>query len=223
MPKNKDLKRLVRSRMEKTGEAYTTARSRLVDKSSPLPDDYEQLAEMKDESVHAKTGRTWPEWAAVLDEIDAASMQHREIAKYLHDHFEEVSPWWAQTVTVGYERIRGLRDIGQRRGGRYQISKSKTVAAPLAALYEAWSDGRTRTRWLDHPDLTIRTANEDKSMRIVWGDGTAVDVYFTAKGERKSQVAVQHHKLPTREAADEAKLSWAERLAALAELLAASG
>ena len=33
MPKNKDLKRLTRSRMQKTGESYTTARSQLLKKS----------------------------------------------------------------------------------------------------------------------------------------------------------------------------------------------
>ena len=32
MPANKDLKRLVRGRMKKTGEAYTTARSHILDK-----------------------------------------------------------------------------------------------------------------------------------------------------------------------------------------------
>jgi hypothetical protein len=35
MPKDKDLKRLVRDRMRKTGEAYTTARSRLLRRSIP--------------------------------------------------------------------------------------------------------------------------------------------------------------------------------------------
>ena len=32
MPRNKDLKRLVRARMQKTGEAYTAARAQIVAK-----------------------------------------------------------------------------------------------------------------------------------------------------------------------------------------------
>ena len=32
MPRNKDLKRLVRARMKKTGEAYTTARTQTIKK-----------------------------------------------------------------------------------------------------------------------------------------------------------------------------------------------
>jgi hypothetical protein len=33
MPRDKDLKRLVRTRMQKTGESYTTARARIVSKT----------------------------------------------------------------------------------------------------------------------------------------------------------------------------------------------
>ena len=38
MPRNKDLKRLIRARMDKTGESYTAARAHLVSESPrPLP------------------------------------------------------------------------------------------------------------------------------------------------------------------------------------------
>ena len=37
MPRNKDLKRLVRARMSKTGESYTAARSQILSKSKPKP------------------------------------------------------------------------------------------------------------------------------------------------------------------------------------------
>ena len=58
MPRQKDLKRLVRSRMQKTGEAYTAARLQLLNK---LPD-YAEKAGMSDDVVQQKTGRTWAEW-----------------------------------------------------------------------------------------------------------------------------------------------------------------
>jgi len=50
MPAQKDLKRLVRSRMEKTGEAYTAARLRVLEKNEPSSK-YAQLAGMSDASV----------------------------------------------------------------------------------------------------------------------------------------------------------------------------
>jgi len=42
---------------------------------------------------------------------------------------------------------------------------------------------------------------------------------FTAKGEAKSSVAVQHTKLTDRQAAEQAKQDWSTRLAALATIL----
>lgn len=217
MPKQKDLKRLVRQRMNKTGESYTAARSQVLDKANPLPEEYAKLAGMSHEAVKAKTGCTWERWVRSLDAHDATKMSHRDIAKYVHEKYN-VEGWWAQTVTVGYERIRGLREIGQRRSGDYEVNKSKTLRVPLAQLYRAFSDKRTRSRWLTS-DHTIRTSQREKSMRIDWGDGTLVSVYFTAKGDDKSLVAIQHRRLPSKAAASKLKAYWGERLTDLGTLL----
>jgi uncharacterized protein YndB with AHSA1/START domain len=228
----KDLKRAVRSRMRKTGESYTTARAQLLKKKSsrsapPAVSEAEPkrdlaaAAGMSDDAVRAKTGRNWQEWVRVLDAAGAASMPHREIATYLSDE-QQVPGWWAQMVTVGYERIRGLRDIGQRRGGSYEAGKSKTLPVPLAELYRACSNARKRVQWLPNTKLVVRKATPERTMRITWADGTAVEMYFIAKGEAKSQLTVQHRKLPTRAAADEMKSYWGARLDALAGLLAPS-
>ncbi len=123
-------------------------------------------------------------------------------------------------MTVGYERIRGLREPGQRRGGSLEVNKSKTVGVPVGALYRAFADGGRREARLPDAPLEIRTATKDKSLRITWGDGTSVDVYFTDQGERKSSVALQHRKLPDKATAERLRAFWGERLAALAAWLA---
>lgn len=220
MPKNKDLKRRVRARMKKTGESYTTARAQLLKKKEPSPADYAELAGMSDESVKAKTGYTWERWVRALDAAGAADMSHREIARYVYERYE-VSGWWAQMVTVGYERIRGLRAIGQRRDGTFEANKSKTFAVPVARLYRAFSHKSTRQRWLP-VDLKIRTSVRDKSMRITWDDDTSVEAYFVKKGASKSQVAIQHRKLPSKAAVAEMKEYWGSRLGRLAEVLTES-
>lgn len=232
MPTNKDFKRLVRTRMQKTGEAYTTARARLLQKqqrqtapataSAPavLPD-YATLAGMSDATIKARTGCTWERWVQALDHVGAHKWSHREIAKHVHEKYK-VRSWWTQTVTVGYERIKGLRAIGQRRGGEYEASKSKVFAAPIGRLYRAFHDARSRRRWLGGVKLTVRTAVPDKSMRVTWPDGTSVEVYFVAKGTAKSQVAVQHRKLADKSSADRMKAWWAERLGALEAMLTPS-
>jgi uncharacterized protein YndB with AHSA1/START domain len=224
MPTNKDFKRLVRGRMQKTGEAYTTARAHLLEQKPPVAVppatvDYAKLAGRRDAVLKEKTGCTWERWVKALDRAQAYTWSHREIATYVHEKYR-IPGWWAQTVTVGYERIKGLRAIGQRRDGSFEASKSRTFAVPLVRLYRAWHDSRTRARWLPGVDLTVRTATRGKSMRITWPDRTSVEVGFTSKGPAKSLVAVQHGRLPDRAAQTRVKQYWAERLDALKEVLA---
>lgn len=59
-----------------------------------------------------------------------------------------------------------------------------------------------------------------RSRRISWPDGTRVDVYLTAKAPRKTQVAVQHTKLPDPDAVAMRKAFWKEALDRLGERLA---
>ena len=61
MPTNKDFKRLVRRRMHKTRESYTSARAQLLEMGSSktrrttAPVDYAKLAGMSDTALKAKT------------------------------------------------------------------------------------------------------------------------------------------------------------------------
>jgi uncharacterized protein YndB with AHSA1/START domain len=146
-------------------------------------------------------------------------MTHRDIAALVNTKFE-VDGWWSQTVTVGYERIKGLRERGQRRDGTWEAAKSRTYPVPVTTLFDAWANARLRRRWMDGTSVTVRTATAPKSMRLGWSDGTIVVVGFEAKGKSKSSVAVQHTRLPDRETATRLKQFWAERLDVLAEVLA---
>jgi hypothetical protein len=221
MTQNKDLKRLVRARMKKTGESYTAARSHLARKratKSVSKIDYAALAGMSDAAIKEKTGCTWEKWVKSLDYYGGDKMEHRDIAKLIHEKYK-VGPWWTQTVAVGYERIKGLRARGQRRDGTYEASKSRTFNVPVKTLYDAWANAASRKKFLDGKDLKVTTATSPKSMRVRWADGTIIALGFYPKGESKSSVAIQHTKLPDRETANALKKFWSERLDALAEIL----
>ncbi|HEY4229221.1 MAG TPA: hypothetical protein VGO79_03560 [Thermoanaerobaculia bacterium] len=216
MPRQKDLKRLVRSRMQKTGEAYTAARLQLLKKASPAPE-FAGLAGMSDAAVSEKTGRTWAEWVKTLDAAGAAGMPHREIARHVASL--GTPSWWTQMVTVGYERIRGLRARGQQRGGSYQVSRSRTFPVSVETLFDAFANARTRRRWLP-VKVTVRTARPHRTLRMTWEGGTLALFGFTAKGGTKSAVAVEHQKLPDRAAAQALKTAWDEYFDRLARILA---
>ena len=223
MPRDKDRKRIIRERMKKTGESYTAARVHVLSKhtadrpAAPVRD-LGALAGMTDAAVAAKTGRTWRQWVDALDADGAASMTHRDIAAIVHTK-HHVGDWWAQTVTVGYERVKGLRERGQRRSGTYEATKSRTYNVPVAALFDAWANHAARRRWLDGVEPVVRTATRPKSMRLRWPDGTLVAAGFTRKGRGKSAVAVAHMQLRDRAASTASKAYWAERLDALGALL----
>ena len=147
-------------------------------------------------------------------------MQHKAIAEHLYANYE-ISGWWSQMVTVSYERFRGLRDVGQRRGGGFDVNRSRTIAVPVSHLYSAFENPELRDRWLPGVQLVIRAATEHKSMRCRLADDSPLDVHFTAKGESKSTVSLQLRDLLDREAAEEMKLFWGERLDGLKQMLLA--
>jgi uncharacterized protein YndB with AHSA1/START domain len=219
MPKEKDLKRLVRARMQKTGESYTAARLQLLrkDKQVDSTRGLASVAGMSDASVSKKTGRTWAEWVRVLDAADATKKTHREIAEYVSSL--GTPSWWTQMVTVGYERIRGLRDRGQRRGGGYQATKSRTFGVSVPRLFAAFTSTKLCSRWLPK-GVTLRSMTANKRIRLGWPDGTQAVVGFVSKGAGKTVAAVQHEQLPDRQTADAMKKAWGERFDKLSDLLA---
>jgi hypothetical protein len=277
MTEQKDFKHLVRRRMEKTGESYTTARAQLVakprqrrptttppavspalppaaaatpaDAAPPHPEpaafvdaagapaapalappsappaetaaDFAALAGMSDAAVRAATGCDWKAWVGALDFRGAERWSHRAIAASLASE-HGLSGWWAQTVAVGYERIKGLRAKGQRRDGSFEANRARSFPVPLATLRRAWSDARTRRRWLPVSGLRLRPNQSERALRFEWPDGTVVELWFTAKEGAKSSVQVQHRGLASREAAETARREWATRLDALAAWFAAA-
>ena len=172
---------------------------------------------MSDAAVRAKTGKTWPEWFAILDAAGAQTMDHKGIVAYLHEH-HEVGGWWQQMVTVAYEQARGMRARHETPGG-YKVGGSKTVDVPIDRLYAAWVDEAERRQWLADPTFLIRRATPSRSLRITWPDGTDLSAMFWPKGDRKSQVTLDHSKLPDADAAERVKAYWKAQLDRLKALL----
>jgi hypothetical protein len=217
MTRQRSFKRLVRARMDKTGESYTAARAVLLRAEEPKASEGPALP-MSDEAIRRRTGRGWEEWFDLLDGWGAADRPHPEIARWLAEE-QGVGGWDSQSVTVGYERASGRRVVGEHVDG-YAITVSRTVAVPVERLYGAFLDVKLRTRWLPDGELRERTATSPKSARFDWAGGeTRVNVGFTERGEAKSTVAVAHERLPDAEEADRMKAYWRERIAALKELL----
>ena len=174
---------------------------------------------VSDEAVRGRTGRTWAEWAGILDRARARTWTHAEIAKHLAT-VHRVSSWWSQMITVGYERMLGRRATNQRRDG-YAISVSRTLEAPAARVFGAFHDARRRARWLDASRFTIRTARPPRTLRATWEDGRShLLVTCTPKGAARCTVEVEHSRLASAAEAARLKTRWSRLLGRLAETLA---
>jgi hypothetical protein len=169
--------------------------------------------QVSDEAITRGSGRSWQEWVELLDAWGARDKSHTEIARYVVSL--GVDGWWAQGVTVGYERLTGRRVVGQREDGSFSGSASKTFAVDLNVIEAAWVNDDARRRWLEPDTITLRTHSAGKSARFSQADGGILAVYFTAKGPGKSSLQVQQEKLPSKEAAEAFRANWKTRLAAL--------
>jgi hypothetical protein len=153
----------------------------------------EAAPSMSDEAVKAKTGKTWKQWFVALDKAGGQTLSHKDIVSVLKDK-HGVPPWWCQMVTVEYERARGLRTRHEKADG-FSVSISKTIAAELAAVYDATTNARTRKTWFAQGAFVQSSTTENKYLRGNWNGTARLEIGFYAKGAGKAQINVQVNKL----------------------------
>jgi hypothetical protein len=239
MPTQKTFKSRVRARMTKTGEAYTTARQQLLRKAesraaavapevpiapespaTPEAADPEPTVEFptSEEAVVGATGRTYPAWFALLDRWGATARRHSEIAAWLAEE-HGVAPWWRQSVTVAYERARGMRAVHQMTDG-FSVAVTRTVAADPDAALLAFTDPAIRRSWLGDVPLEQRRTTAARVARFDWPEPPSrLVVQVLPKADGRSTIAIAHERLPDGNAAAHEKAAWRDRLAALKAIL----
>lgn len=166
------------------------------------------------EALRRASGRDRGEWFTLLDAYGAAAKDYGELHAWLTGE-HDLSAWWAQKLIVEYQQARGVRAPGVRPDGTFTITGSKTIAAPVADVWEAFVDAAQRESWLPGWQLNERTSQEHRSLRCDVGDGTRLSVDFAEQGDTKTRVAVEHSRLPEEHQAAAVKAEWREHLAAL--------
>ena len=219
MTTDKARKRAVRTRMQKTGERYAAARRHVAAAPRPGPTvpEPEPLATppvdpgWSDETIVKGTGRDWAHWLTLLDDWGAMTRTHTEIARWL-TATQDIPGWWAQTVTVGYERARGRRAVNQTTRG-FEVSVSKTIRAPLATVWEQVTDPERRSAWVDPDVLAPTTARDGVVARFtIVGTRAAVELTFEPKADDRTTVTAAVRKLEDGEDVERQRIVWRERL-----------
>lgn len=95
------------------------------------------LNRLSSSAVRRGSGRDWEEWLELLDRAGARDWDHKQIVAHLErEHPEVESGWWRQSITVGYEKARGKRVLGQTADAGFEVGVSRTFAAPPARVWE---------------------------------------------------------------------------------------
>ena len=244
MTRARALKQVIRARAARTGERYMTARRHILRElipkapaapgapGAPVAPAKTTKGVMSDAAFLKKTGHGLDHWFAVLDRFGAVEKGHTASARHLYeDH--GVDGWYAQGITVSYERERGVRAVNQRGDGAFEVSVSKTVNARTKQVVKAFTDARARARWISEADAKLKDALRkgivDKTskgfvirpdglarFRYKW-DGTTVQLYLIPKPGDKVAITVQHTKLPSGDTVELHRRQWKTALGLLAD------
>lgn len=228
MTRARALKAVIRARAAKTGERYTTARRHVLKdlvprpelvaspgaKPAAAPDVAPPAATTKgglsDAKSREKTGHGLDHWFDVLDRFAGVEKGHTASARHLYDD-HSVPGWYAQGITVAYERARGVRAVNQRCDGEYEVSVSKVAVTTTADVVKALTTARGRKRWITGVDPALAKAlargvdapsskgfvvraDGQGRFRYKWGD-TIVQLYLLPKPGGKLTIVISNNKL----------------------------
>ncbi|GAB4071316.1 hypothetical protein GCM10028777_39120 [Angustibacter speluncae] len=223
MTQHRSFKQLVRARMARTGERYTTARAVLLaahDRDTgPDGTTSGPVLATSDERVRERTGRGWEEWFDLLDDAGMRQRPHREVARWLAaERGLDPLAWGVQAVVGSYDRARRGRQVGQHDDG-FSVSVQRTVGGSPDAVFALVGDDHARTAWLPDLALTTRTSTPPRRARFDAADGTRVHVAIDPRDDGRCTVTVAQVRLVDAAAADAARTAWRGRLDVLRDLV----
>ncbi|KIH96611.1 hypothetical protein LP52_23875 [Streptomonospora alba] len=166
------------------------------------------------EPIERATGRTWDTWLRFMAGIGAPGLDHRTIALRVSEELAgtvDNPGWWAQSVTVAYERHIGRRVPGQRADGTFETSVSRSTKLGMRELMDAWVEFAADDREvLDLVAADARVGGTEKRMtwRTKAADGSSVLVTSEPGKDGSASIVATRSGLASPEANAEAKARW---------------
>lgn len=175
-----------------------------------------------DDALRAATGKGWDDWRAVMTAWPGHDGGHAAVAGYLSAE-HGVDGWWAQSITVGWERRTGRRAKHQRQDGTFEVSTSRTVTVDAEELRRLLRSDNDRAALFPGLATKLRSRPGSKDVRFTLGPGHAL-VSFTDRPDGRTRVTVTFAKLTHADQVDPWRVYWRGWLTALDEAAqAASG
>jgi hypothetical protein len=174
---------------------------------------------MNDDALTSGTGKRLEQWRVVIADAGLSEASHREIATYLHTT-QGVTYWWAQTITVEYEKLIGRRIHGQTQDGLFQLGVNRTIGVRSDVLWEFVDSSSGETAILGQ-HVPVETGFVDLHARLAsglsvttttyvprshfrmqwrerdWSSHSILQVRVTPKDGERSVLTFHHEKLPS--------------------------
>jgi hypothetical protein len=122
--------------------------------------------------------------------------------------------WWAQTVTVGYERITGLRLPYQKADGSFSANKSRTIDFNAGELVTLLRSATAHADLFPDQPAELCSRTKSKSIRIALSEGVAL-FGVEQKPDGRTRVTIQHDKLTSLDDVERWRFYWGEWLDAI--------
>lgn len=213
MTSQESFKKRIRSRMAKTGEKYGAARRVLIEQAAAGPTTWATDPEHSDDVIRANTGRSWSEWRSAIEAWPGHTDGHTAIAAWVYEQ-GGLTHWWAQAVTVGFERITGRRVVNQMADGTFTANRTATITFDADLLRELILDASARTDLFPDLDVELRSKPTSKNLRLRI-DGGTVEIAVLPKDDGRVAVTVAHSKLDSPDALAHWKAFWGDWIRAL--------
>jgi uncharacterized protein YndB with AHSA1/START domain len=193
----------------------------------------DMINKVSTEAVKKATSKSWDEWLEIIDAAGGADLTHKEIVAFLKAN-HDVSPWWQQMITVGYEHARGKRVEGETADAGFEIGVQKTLPFPATKVWEFMTSKPGLKLWLGEvSDLTwkkgetycatdgtngeVRVIHPGKRLRITWKPerwkkASTIQLTCVSSGEGKASVRFHQENLPDAAAREEMRGRWKRSL-----------
>ncbi|MHA2407983.1 MAG: SRPBCC family protein, partial [Candidatus Ranarchaeia archaeon] len=195
--------------------------------------------DISNDAVLKATSKSWNGWFDILNKKKMQNEPHNIIAIYLVEE-HKISPWWAQTVTVEYEKHLGRRVKGQTKEVGFQIGVQKTIPFKKEAVWDLLLSSEGLQVWLGPPlHFTpeeghtystkdgligkVRVLKPNDHMRLTyqpedWEEPSTLQITVTSKKLGRTAVRIHHEKLADAESRQKMNEHWKDVLTNLAIL-----
>jgi len=195
---------------------------------------------LSEKAYQEATGQSKEYWFKKLkDKEQGQVLSHKELAEYLAT-YNEVSFWWAQSITVDYEKKNGRRVTGETGTSGFQIGVSKTLHCTVERGWQILLSPEGQSLWLQ-PDVElkiekgascrredgfsakVRVWNPNSHLRLSWqlsqwDQPSILQIRCLPKAEDRCIITFHQEKLPDQYWREQMKSHWKEILIRLNEM-----